>query len=206
MLIFTRIGSMDAVPTVVDHGFIPSKVTGDATINAEHAAGQTNGDYCIYKGQKYAINEPIEDGCESVCKCMSSSATVECEPRCPKMNHTTAMHEQCVTVPDPKDVCCHIELCDVTLDDHEQGGAISIVPAPPSLVDAMKNKKMNRTTNGLISESKERASTAASIAAVKDPNEKYNCENNGNKYTIGKNFVVKSGLFSLNRFPFESFA
>lgn len=145
-----------------------------------------NADYCLFKGKKYAINEQIEDGCKQICKCVASTATVECEPRCPKMNHTTATHEQCVTVPDPKDVCCHIELCDVTLNDHEQMGAIAIVPAPPSLVDAMKNK--NRTTI----EYKERASSgASSIPAMgaaddNDSDSNFDCEHNGNKYKKGK--------------------
>lgn len=175
---------MDSVPIVDDH---KTKVTPTKVIEVMHkeALGQSSADYCIYKGKRYAINERIEDGCEEICKCMASSGSVECEARCPKMNHTTAMHEQCVTVPDPKDLCCHIELCDVTLDDHEQGGAISIVPAPPSLVNAMKQKNANRTNVAL----NERASTAAStIDAVHDPNEKFDCEHNGIKYTKGTNF------------------
>lgn len=145
---------------------------------------QSSGDFCVFKGKKYAINQRIEDGCENICKCMASTATVDCEPRCPKMNHTTATHEQCVAVTDPKDPCCIIELCDVTLDDHEQGGAIAIVPAPPSLVDAMKNKIGQQTIDY-----KERTSAAASAipaAPEHDPNEKYDCEHDGSKYTIGK--------------------
>lgn len=136
-------------------------------------------DYCTFKGKKYAFNEKIEDGCESICKCMPSTASVECEPRCPKMNHTTAMHEQCVTVPDPKDLCCHIELCDVTLDDHEQG-PIAIVPAPPSLVDAMKNKtQIPAGPVGHLSH---------------DPD--YDCEYNGSKYKIGNDLISLRGNIS----------
>lgn len=167
----------------------PIKATTDLE---ETAPSSISNDFCFYKGKKYAINEKIEDGCESICKCMSSSATVECEPRCPKMNHTATSHEQCVNVPDPKDLCCHIELCDVTLDDHEQGSAISIVPAPPSF-DGMKIKKGNHTTNLLSSYYKERSSTAAGMipsnataaATVQNSNENFDCEHNGNKYKIG---------------------
>lgn len=164
------------------------------------AAQNNNHDYCVYKGRKYAINERIEDGCESICKCMASSATVECEPRCPKHNQTTATREQCVSVPDPKDLCCRIELCDVTLDDHEQG-AIAIVPAPTSLVDEMKHRKApntNRTSNELNQNHSNNAhgelTSRVTYTAVSDvnatgdkldPNEKYDCEHNGSKYKIG---------------------
>lgn len=164
------------------------KTTVISAMNADTASPMTSGggDYCIYKGQKYAINERIEDGCERICKCMASSVSVECEPRCPKVNHTSVAHEQCVSVPDPKDLCCYIELCDVTLDDHEQG-AIAIVPAPPSLVDAMKNRNAsntNHTSNGFNNDDKELTSTAAT-GDNRDPNEKYDCQHNGSKYKIG---------------------
>lgn len=170
-----------AVPTAFELVPTPTKPTEDVTETASHS-----GDYCVYKGKKYAINERIEDGCEHICKCIASTVTVECEPRCPKMNLTTANHEQCVTVPDPKDLCCHIELCDVTLDDHVQGSAIAIVPAPPSF-NAMKMKNGNRTVTLLDGDSEERASTSASSipSAESDPNEKFDCEYEGKKYKIG---------------------
>lgn len=172
-----------AVPTAFELMPTPTKATEDVT---ETASTSHSGDYCVYKGKKYAINERIEDGCEHICKCIASTVTVECEPRCPKMNLTTANHEQCVTVPDPKDLCCHIELCDVTLDDHVQGSAIAIVPAPPSF-NAMKMKNGNRTVTLLDGDNEERASTSASsIPAVEsDPNEKFDCEYEGKKYKIG---------------------
>lgn len=165
-----------------------TKTTTISAMNADTASPMASGsgDYCIYKGQKYAINERIEDGCEHICKCMASSASVECEPRCPKVNHTSAAHEQCVSVPDPKDLCCHIELCDVTLDDHEQG-AIAIVPAPPSLVDALKNRTdshTNHTSNESNNDYKELTSTAAT-GDNRDPTEEYDCQHNGSKYKIG---------------------
>lgn len=166
----------------------PSSSSPTSSLGAQN----NNGDYCVYKGLKYAINERIEDGCESICKCMALSASVECEPRCPKHNQTSATREQCVSVPDPKDLCCRIELCDVTLDDHEQG-AISIVPAPPSLVDAMKNRNAtntNRTLNGLNNNThKELTPGNDAFAAAGDKldpdDEKYDCEHNGSKYKIG---------------------
>lgn len=149
-------------------------------------------DYCVYNGKKYAPNERIEDGCENICKCLASSGLVECEPRCPKMNHTTASHEQCVTVQDPKDACCHIELCDVTLDDHEQSGAIVVVPPPPSMTDAMKNNGSNsngnRITNELNKGNKQGSEDTANGANDNDDNdEDYHCEHEGKKYKIGMN-------------------
>lgn len=190
---FSKTGSMAAVPTAFELVPAPTKPGVDIAVMEPTTLPTPHGDFCIFKGRKYAFNEKIEDGCERLCKCMASSATVSCEPRCPKMNHTKSTHEQCVTVPDPKDLCCHIELCDVTLDDHEQGGAIAIVPAPPSF-DAMKMKKGNYTTNLKSSDYKERASTAASAIAAAtehDPNQKYDCEHNGNKYTIGMRKIYK---------------
>lgn len=163
--------------------------------SSSSVAENNNADYCVYKGRKYAINERIENGCESICKCMAATATVECEPRCPKPNQTTEMREQCVSVPDPKDSCCRIELCDVTLDDHEQG-AISIVPAPTSLVDAMKHRKAtnaNRTTNEMNNNNSHNEHTPSNMSDDEDDaagdkhdsNGKYDCEHNGNKYKIG---------------------
>lgn len=139
-------------------------------------------DYCIYNGKKYAVNEKIEDGCENICKCLASSGVVECEPRCPQMNHTTATHEQCVTVPDPKDSCCHIELCDVTLDDHEQSGAIVVVPPPTSMIEALKNNASNngnRITNELNKGNRQ--------INDDDSDGIYHCEYDGKKYKKGEN-------------------
>lgn len=182
-----------------------------STPSSSHAAQNNIRDYCVYKGRKYAINERIEDGCESICKCMASSASVECESRCPKHNQTTATRKQCVSVPDPEDpLCCRIELCDVTLDDHEQG-AIAIVPAPPSLVDAMKHRNApnsNRTSNELNLNNnnnntrKELMSSVASAVSdanaagdKHDPNEKYDCEHKGSKYKIGMTIKKHTNIY-----------
>lgn len=155
------------------------------TLNTESpsASIQNTGDYCIYNGRKYAFNDRIEDGCERICKCMASSATVECEARCPQHNQTSA-NKKCVSVPDPKDSCCQIELCDVTDDDDEQSGVV-IVPPPPSFINANKN----RTSSGPFKDHehlKATPSPAVDIGSNKhESNEKYDCEHNGSKYTIG---------------------
>lgn len=95
---------------------------------------------CLYNGKRYELNEEIKDGCTQICQCNDNSE-VTCRPRCPKMNHTTS--EQCVTFRDPNDSCCEIELCDVTLDDHEQS-PIVIVPPPmttePSIIGKNSSK------------------------------------------------------------------
>lgn len=159
------------------------------SMNAESSSSpstQNNGDYCIYKGHKYAINERIEDGCEKICKCMASGANVECEPRCPKQNQTSSSSDKCVSFPDPKDSCCHIELCEVTDDDYEQSPVV-IVPPPSSFLNA----KNNRTSTGKIHDHEDLIATTATATGSKDDkkhhdaNGKYECEHNGSKYTVG---------------------
>lgn len=115
----------------------PTSEPAIASIDATTTDMETelDGYHCMYNGRKLSLEDRIEIDCDSICKCMGESGKVECEPRCPKMNHTTS--EQCVTVPDPKDSCCQIELCDVTLDDHEQSGGIVVVPPPPSLTEKL---------------------------------------------------------------------
>lgn len=72
---------------------------------------------CHYQGGVYKFRERKEIGCEQICHC-DEGGIMNCRPRCPERNHTRA--DKCVYVKDPKDVCCQLELCDVTLDDHEQ--------------------------------------------------------------------------------------
>lgn len=54
------------------------------------------------------------------------------------MNQTTS--EQCVKVKDPKDSCCEIELCDVTLNDHEQSPFV-VVPPPTNVAKLAESQK-----------------------------------------------------------------
>ncbi|XP_037729229.1 putative epidermal cell surface receptor isoform X3 [Drosophila subpulchrella] len=72
---------------------------------------------CHYMGGVYKFRERLEIGCEQICHC-AEGGVMDCRPRCPERNHTRL--DKCVYVKDPKDVCCQLELCDVTLDDHEQ--------------------------------------------------------------------------------------
>ncbi|XP_043654761.1 putative epidermal cell surface receptor isoform X3 [Drosophila teissieri] len=72
---------------------------------------------CHYMGAIYKFRERLEIGCEQICHC-AEEGVMDCRPRCPERNHTRL--DKCVYVKDPKDVCCQLELCDVTLDDHEQ--------------------------------------------------------------------------------------
>lgn len=76
---------------------------------------------CTYKDKVYAVDERIEIGCDEICSCHKNGEMI-CVPRCAKMNMTYSDH--CVTVKDTKDPCCEVQLCDVSLDDHEQNGFI----------------------------------------------------------------------------------
>lgn len=80
-----------------------------------------NDGMCTYKGKLYAVEERIEIECEEICAC-HASGEMTCLPRCPKMNMTNSDH--CVTVKDSKDPCCEVQLCDVSLDDHEQSSFV----------------------------------------------------------------------------------
>ncbi|XP_037041377.1 putative epidermal cell surface receptor isoform X3 [Bradysia coprophila] len=113
---------------------------------------------CLHNGKTYKPNDRIEDGCDLLCTC-EQNGNISCTPRCPKMNQTTS--EKCVKVKDPKDVCCEIELCDVTLDDHEQSPFV-VVP-PPSSVE-----KLTQTP--------------------KDTKDQKDCLHKGEYYKIGQQF------------------
>ncbi|XP_064549341.1 putative epidermal cell surface receptor isoform X1 [Drosophila montana] len=81
---------------------------------------------CHYQGGVYKFRERLEIGCEQICHC-DEGGVMDCRPRCPERNHTRA--DKCVYVKDPKDVCCQLELCDVTLDDHEQQQPLAPLPS-----------------------------------------------------------------------------
>ncbi|XP_067639035.1 putative epidermal cell surface receptor isoform X1 [Eurosta solidaginis] len=82
---------------------------------------------CHHNGNIYKFRERLEIDCDQICHCVEGGV-MNCKPRCPERNHTRL--DKCVYVKDPKDICCQLELCDVTLDDHEQ---------PPSPASTAQN-------------------------------------------------------------------
>ncbi|EDW85203.2 uncharacterized protein Dwil_GK14524 [Drosophila willistoni] len=98
--------------TVQEAGIVNANETTDT-----EATPKPKPNDCHYQGETYKFRERLEIGCEEICHC-EEAGKMNCRPRCPEKNHTRA--DKCVYVKDPKDVCCQLELCDVTLDDHEQ--------------------------------------------------------------------------------------
>lgn len=89
--------------------------------NNPNEMGPVVADGCMHNGTKMPIGAKWQDGCEKICLC-SEDAEIQCHPRCATFNETASEH--CVTVKDPKDECCSIQLCDVTLDDHEMPAVV----------------------------------------------------------------------------------
>ncbi|XP_015598008.1 putative epidermal cell surface receptor isoform X2 [Cephus cinctus] len=75
---------------------------------------------CIFGNETLTRGQRVEDGCSRVCVC-EAGGSLKCQPRCPPNETTSAanQHDRCVALPDPRDSCCTITLCDVTLGDHE---------------------------------------------------------------------------------------
>lgn len=99
---------------------------------------------CTYKNKDYQLNEKIEDGCEMICHCREMGK-VECMPRCPEIMKKS---DRCVIVKDTEDSCCEKQLCDVSLDDHEESGFVPLNEEEKSLkkVECMfkgKSYKLN---------------------------------------------------------------
>lgn len=122
----------------------------------------------MFKGHEYAAHQNITDGCDQHCVCLESGS-VDCRPRCAAINQTTS--EQCVRVRNPKDMCCEIVLCDVTLDDHEQS-AITVVQPPPS---------------PQTKESRDGDAAADPLPFSNDVKPKH-CEHKGRSYALGDQF------------------
>ncbi|KAJ8673538.1 hypothetical protein QAD02_004800 [Eretmocerus hayati] len=75
---------------------------------------------CVFGNTTVARGQKVEDGCSKTCIC-EAGGHLKCQPRCPP-NDTTpgiSQHDRCVVLKDPRDNCCTITLCDVTLGDHE---------------------------------------------------------------------------------------
>lgn len=78
--------------------------------------GNTTDVNCTHGNTTYKAGDRFQVGCESICHC-SDSGSVSCEPRCPKAESSDNKENHCVSVQDPRDSCCKVLLCDVTLDD-----------------------------------------------------------------------------------------
>lgn len=78
---------------------------------------------CIFQNKSYQVNDKIEDGCERICYCRGNGK-LDCSPRCP--NKITTKSDRCVVVKDAEDSCCEKQLCDVSLDDHEENGFVPL--------------------------------------------------------------------------------
>ncbi|XP_046805236.1 putative epidermal cell surface receptor isoform X1 [Lucilia cuprina] len=142
-----------------EESFLPTQSTAESMNASTH---KTRLD-CHYNGGIYKFRERLEIGCEQICHC-DEGGIMNCKPRCPERNHTRL--DKCVFVKDPKDVCCQLELCDVTLDDHEQ------TPSPPTAHNSIGDEgygfQEGRDVDGAVSD------------AV--------CEYKGQMYTDGKQF------------------
>nr|XP_033324101.1 putative epidermal cell surface receptor isoform X2 [Megalopta genalis] len=75
---------------------------------------------CVFGNETIMRGQRVEDGCTRVCVC-EMGGVLKCQPRCPPNETTSAtnQHDRCVVLTDPRDSCCTITLCDVTLGDHE---------------------------------------------------------------------------------------
>lgn len=121
---------------------------------------------CKFNGGSYKFRERLEIGCDQICHC-ERDGEMNCRPRCPQRNHTRL--EKCVLVKDPKDVCCQMELCDVTLDDHEQ---------PPSSPTASISSENSLGSEELVGRSTGNESILSTAG----------CERNGTSYKPGEQF------------------
>ncbi|XP_060826436.1 putative epidermal cell surface receptor [Bombus pascuorum] len=75
---------------------------------------------CVFGNKTIMRGQRVEDGCSKVCIC-EAGGNLKCQQRCPPNDtiSVTNQHDRCVVLTDPRDACCTITLCDVTLGDHE---------------------------------------------------------------------------------------
>lgn len=180
-------GSIEAQK--IDHPQITElKPTLMTAMNTDTPMIRDTANFCFYDSRKYAFGEHFEIGCESVCTCFAASRTVECEPRCPQKNTT---REQCVTVPDPNDACCHIEFCDVTLDDHDELGTQTMTTMANQTSKDVTKGTTPITTTAAIQPTTTTTTTSRGdeFDTRFDDDGEYHCvHNNGRKYKIGMDY------------------
>lgn len=76
---------------------------------------------CVHKNESYKRGSIFKDGCERVCTC-EAAGQVNCKARCPPVQNNT---DTCLLLPDPKDPCCKILLCDV--EEHDVNKMVTTV-------------------------------------------------------------------------------
>lgn len=110
----------------LDHG---KNGNGRSTAAAAAVGGDGESVRCRHENREFAVNETVNPAdCEMRCLC-DADGDIRCNPRCqPSMGNQTRSEQQCVKVKDPADSCCEIELCDVTLDDHEPPPMEPLIP------------------------------------------------------------------------------
>ncbi|XP_060646741.1 putative epidermal cell surface receptor isoform X4 [Drosophila nasuta] len=134
---------------------------------------------CHYQGGVYKFRERKEIGCEQICHC-DEGGIMNCRPRCPERNHTRA--DKCVYVKDPKDVCCQLELCDVTLDDHEQQPPLApLLQAGPNSIGEEQDQEQEQEREQERSYGLDQQARDAGGATP-------SCEFKGEQYELGQQF------------------
>ncbi|XP_034938419.1 putative epidermal cell surface receptor isoform X2 [Chelonus insularis] len=75
---------------------------------------------CFFANKPILRGQRVEDGCTKTCFC-DIGGVLKCEPRCPPNETTSEIHnhDRCVALADPRDPCCTITYCDVSLGEHE---------------------------------------------------------------------------------------
>ncbi|XP_032593647.1 putative epidermal cell surface receptor isoform X3 [Drosophila grimshawi] len=165
----------------------PSVATSDLGTMPTNASGEQNEGItpkprndCHYQGSVYKFRERLEIGCEQICHC-DEGGIMNCRPRCPERNYTRA--DKCVYVKDPKDVCCQLELCDVTLDDHEQQQPLAPIPlshgGQNSIGDEHEHEQERERSFGLEQQARD-AGGAGGATSI--------CSFKGMQYELGQQF------------------
>ncbi|KAG7160158.1 epidermal cell surface receptor-like [Homarus americanus] len=77
------------------------------------SAGHKEGS-CTFKNSTYRSGDVFHDECDYRCSC-SNNSEIECEPRCEFPHEDGSQTEPgCEYIPDPKDHCCKLRVCNST--------------------------------------------------------------------------------------------
>lgn len=135
---------------------------------------------CRHENRDFAVNATVNpDDCEMRCLC-HESGQIRCTPRCKPstMGNGTRSEQQCVKVKDPMDSCCQIELCDVSLDEHDASAAMMMIePAASSTTET----PATTTVTDRSRDNAETKKTSEKSTAVL-------CDHKGQKYSPGEQF------------------